>query len=97
MDDIHLKHHIVVHKISQGTLVGNDATDLGSTKEHILRLFLSEKLLHLLLTTEVQLCMGTGDDIAVALAMEFTHNSASYHASMTCDVYLIVLFHHEDF
>ena len=82
MDDIHLKHHIIVHEVGQRTLVGDDAAYLGGTEENVLGLLSGEERLYLVLTAEVELGMSTGDDIAISLALELTHNGATYHAAV---------------
>ena len=76
-------------------LIGNDTADLGGCQKDILGLFLCKKALDILLTAEVQLFMGTGDDIGVALTLQFAHDGAAHHAAMTGDINFSILFHHD--
>ena len=94
MNDIHFENHVVVHEVRQGTLVGHDATHLGSCQEDIFRSFCLKESLHLVLAGEVQFLVGTGNDVRVALALEFTHDGASHHAPVAGYVDFAVLFHY---
>ena len=94
MDGVHLQRHVVIHEISQCFLVCHDAADLGSSKEHILRLLLCEELFHSILTGQVQFLVGAGDDIGVTLTLQFTNDCRAHHPAMTCDINLSILFHH---
>ena len=94
MDGVHLKRHVVIHEVSQCFLVGDDAADLGCGQEHILGLFSREEILDILLAAEIQLLMGAGDDIGIALTLQFADDCRANHAAMTCDINLSILFHH---
>ena len=94
VDGIHLQRHVVIHEIGKCFLIGHDAADLGSSKEHILRLLLCEELFHSILTGQVQFLVGASDDIGIALTLQFTNDCRAHHAAMTCDINLSILFHH---
>ena len=94
VDGVHLQRHVVIHEVGQCFLVCHDAADLGSSKEHILRLLLCEELFHSILTGQVQLLVGAGDDVGVALTLQLTNDCRAHHAAMTCDINLSILFHH---
>ena len=94
MDSVHLQRHVVVHEVGQGLLVGDDAAHLGRCQKDILRLFGGEEILHILLAAEVQLLVGTGDDIGIALALQFPHDGAAHHAAMPGYIDLCVFLHH---
>ena len=66
VDDVHLEDHVVVHKIRESGLIGNDAADLGGSEEDVFGLLSGKELLYRFLATEVQLRMGAGDDMGVA-------------------------------
>ena len=53
-----------------------------------------EEILHILLAAEVQLLVGTGDDIGIALALQFPHDGAAHHAAMPGYIDLCVFLHH---
>lgn len=53
VDDVHLKNHVIVHEVGQGTLVGDDAAYLGSSEEDVLGLLRCKELLYLILAGEV--------------------------------------------
>ena len=93
VDDVHLEDHIVVHEVRESRLVSHDAADLSGSEEDVLGFLAGEELLHGLLSTEIQLRMGAGDDIGVALALELTHDGGAYHAAMSCYVYFGVFIH----
>jgi hypothetical protein len=69
-------------------LVGNDAAHLGGCQKDVLRLLLPEKLLDSLLTAQVELLVGMGNDIGISLSLQLAHDSRSHHTTMACDVYL---------
>ena len=94
MYDIHLKDHVVVHEISQSTLVGDDATYLGSSKEDVLWLLFGEECIDGILTCEVEFGVCARDYVLVALSMQLTHNGRTHHASMAGNIYLTILMHH---
>ena len=94
MDGIHLQRHVVIHEIGKCFLIGHDAADLGSSKEHILRLLLCEELFHSILTGQVQFLVGASDDIGIALALQFPHDGAAHHAAMPGYIDLCVFLHH---
>ena len=91
VDGVHLQRHVVIHEVGQCFLIGHDAADLGSSKEHILRLFLCEELFHSILTGQVQFFVGAGDDIGIALTLQLTNDCRAHHAAMTCDINLSIL------
>ena len=74
VDDVHLEDHIVVHEIGQRTLVGHDAAYLGGSQEDVLGTLLGEKGLDLVLTAEIQLAVGTGDDVGIALTLQLAYD-----------------------
>ena len=94
MDDVHLQNHVVVHEVGQRALVGHDAAHLGGCQEHVLRTLLCEEGLHLVLTGEVQLPVRAGDDIGVALPLQFADNGTSHHAPVSGYVNLTCFFHY---
>ena len=94
VNHIHLENHVVVHEIGQGVLVGDYASHLGSRKKHIFRLLLGEKLLHCLLTAEVEFLMRAGDDVGVALTAQFAHNGRPYHTAVPGNIDFRCQFHH---
>ena len=94
VDSIHLQRHVVVHEVGQGLLVGDDAAHLGRCQKDILRLFGGKESLHILLAAEVQFLVGTGDDIGIALALQFPHDGAAHHAAMPGYIDLCVFLHH---
>ena len=94
VDDVHLERHVEPHEISQRLLIGDDAADLGCGEEHVLGLFLGKEPFDILLTAEVKLLVGAGDDIAVALALQLTHDSAAHHAAVPGNVDFCIFVHH---
>ena len=94
MDDIHFQNHIVVHKVRQGILVGYDAAYLRRSQKHILRLLPSEEGLHGVLPGQIQLLMGPGNNVVVALPVQFPHNGGAHHAPVTGYIDFCVFVHH---
>ena len=97
MYDIHLQHHVLVHEVGQGCLVGNDASHLGGSQKDILGLLLLEEAVYSLLVYQVQFCMGAGDDVVVALSLQLADNGATHHTAVSGNVYFGILFHHITF
>ena len=94
VDHVHFQNHVVVHKIRQGILVGHNAAHLGGSQEYILRLFRFEKGFHLILPGQVQFLMSTGDDVAVALPLQFPDNGGAHHAPVARHIDFRVFLHH---
>ena len=93
MDYIHFENHILVHEVCQRFLIRHNSPDLSRCKEHILGTFLSKELLHLVLTGKVQFLVRTGNDIGVALPLQFSYYRRPHHSTMPSHVYLAILFH----
>ena len=93
MDDVHLKHHVVVHKIGERRLVGDDAAHLGGGEEYVFGLLLLEETVHGLLVDEVEFLVGAGDDIVVALTAKLAHDGGAYHAAVAGYVDFRIFFH----
>ena len=88
MDDVHLKNHVVVHKVRKMTLVGNDTTYFGGSQEDVLGFLGRKERFYRLLTAEIKLFMRTSDDVRIALTLQFAHDRTSHHAAVTGYVYL---------
>ena len=95
VDDVHFQRHVVIHEIGQCFLIGHDAADLGSSKEHILRLLLCKKRFHSILTGQVQLLVGAGDDIGVALPVQFPDDCRANHAPVARHINFGTFLHHK--
>ena len=74
VDHIHLKDHIVIHKVSQSFAVCNDSTYFCSSQKYIIRLLLCEEFFHLILTGQIQFFMGSGNNIVVSVSLQRTHD-----------------------
>lgn len=94
MNHVHFQRHVVIHKVRQSVLVGNNAAHLGCGQKDIFRLFGGKKFFHGILAAQVQLFMGPGNDIGISLAFQFPHNGGAYHTAVACHIDLSVLFHH---
>ena len=94
MNHVHFQRHVVIHKVRQSVLVGNNAAHLGCGQKDIFRLFGGKKFFHGILAAQVQLFMGPGNDIGISLAFQFPHNGGTYHTAVACHIDLSVLFHH---
>ena len=95
VDHIHLKNHIVIHKVSQSFAVCDDSTYFCSSQKYIIRLLLCEEFFHLILTGQVQFFMGSGNNIVVSVSLQRTYNARSYHSPMTCYINLSIFIHHD--
>ena len=94
MDDVHFQNHVVVHEIGKGVLVCHDAAHLGGGEEDILRLFFGKKCLHLILPGQIQFLVGSGDNIVVALPVQFPDNGTAHHAPVARHINFRILLHH---
>ncbi len=93
MDDIHLHHHVLVHEVSQRTLVGYDAAHLCRGKEDILGLLGRKERLHLALAGKVEFTVCAGYDGGVALAFQFADYRGADHPAMAGHIYPRILLH----
>ena len=94
VDDVHLQNHVVVHEIGLGLVVGHDAAHLGRGQKDVFRLFGGEEGFHRVLAAEVQLFVGAGDDVLVALALQLPHDGRAHHAAVAGHIDLCVFVHH---
>ncbi len=93
VDDVHLEHHVVIHEVGEGRLVGLDASDLGGGEEDVFGTLGGEEAVDGPLVSQVKLAVGAGDDVGVALAPELADYGRPYHAAVAGYVYLGCLFH----
>ena len=94
MNDIHLKDYIVIHKVRQSVLIGDDPTDFSCGKENILWFFQSEKFFNLILPDQIKYFVCSGDDVAVPLPFELSDDGTADHSTMPGDIDFCILFHH---
>ena len=94
MNDVHLQHHILVHKICRSLGVRLNPADLCSSQKHIRRLLLGKKCLNYILPTKIQLRVGTRHNTCIALTFQLTANRRADHPAMPCHIDFCVLFHH---
>lgn len=97
VDDVHLEDHVIIHEVSQRALVGLDATDLRRREEDVLGTLLGKETLNGLLTRQVQLLVRTGDDVRVALTLQFANDGRTHHAAVSGYIDFCMLLHHKTF
>ena len=93
MDHIHLQDHVFIHEIRQCFAVRHDAAYLRCCQKYIIRLFLCEKFLYCILSAQIQLLMGAGDDVRISVSLQCSADGTSHHSSVSCYVYFCVFFH----
>ena len=93
IDNIHLEHHILIHEISRGFIVGYDTANLSSGKKYIFRFFGGEKILNITLLCEVELGMRTCHEVVIALPLQLPHYGAAYHSLMASNIDFRVFVH----
>ncbi len=93
VDDVHLQDHIVVHKVGQGILVCHNPPYLGRRQEYIFRLLFLEESLDIRLPAKVEFLVRPGNDVRIALPLQFPHDGGTYHAAVPGDVDFAVLVH----
>jgi len=86
MDDVGFDHHVLVDEFGRVGVVGVDAADLGGGEVDLAGLLGFEEGAHGGLVGEVELGVGAGDDVGLALAVEDTDDGGPDHAAMAGDV-----------
>lgn len=97
VDDVHLEDHVVVHEVGQGALVGLDTADLRRGKEDVFGTLLGKETLDGLLTRQIQLLVRTGNDVRVALTLQFANDGRTYHSTVSGHIDFCILLHHKAF
>ena len=80
--DVGLHHEVVINKLSRVGVVGVNAAHLGCGQVHVVWLFLLKKLLHGGLVFQVQLRVGAGNEVGVALTVQAAQNCAADHTAV---------------
>jgi hypothetical protein len=69
VNDIGLDNQIIVNELRRIGFVGPDSAYLGSGKENILGLFLFKKTFHICLALQIQLSVGTSNEVSVPFSL----------------------------
>ena len=80
MDDIRLDHQVFVYEISGIAIVGEDAAHLCCGQNDHVRTLCLHKVPHCRLIGQVQLGMGSGDDVRLATRAKLAQDRAADHA-----------------
>ena len=87
-DDVLLYLEVVVDEVSAVGIVRHDPPDVCCCEDHRLRALLIEECTHRDGIREVQLTMGTADEVGVTTLLEVAPDSGAYEPSMPCDINL---------
>lgn len=90
IDDVGLDHEVFVDEFGGIGVVGMDATNFGCGEVDLIGFFLGEKGADGGLIGEIELGMGTRDDIGVSLGLELADDGGADHATMACDKDLLL-------
>ena len=85
-DDVLLYLEIVVDEVSAVGIVRHDPPDVCCCEDHRLRALLIEERTHSDGIREVQLTMGTADEVGVTTLLEVAPDSGAYEPTMPCDI-----------
>ena len=97
MDHIHFQDHVIIHEIRKRLLIGHDASHLRGRKKHVFRFLPGKKGFHRILAAQIQLLVGAGDDIVIALTVQLPHNGGANHAAVSRHVDFRIFFHHNNY
>ncbi len=86
VNHVGLHHQVLVDELGRVGVVGVDAADFGGGQVHLGGLFLCKEGLHGGLVGQVQLRMGAGDKVGLALLLKGADDGAADHAAVACDV-----------
>jgi hypothetical protein len=73
--DIGLDHQVLIDEFSRIGVIGMDTASLSGSEEDVFRFFLGEEIRHCLLVDEIQLGMGPGDEVCVAVFLKDANES----------------------
>lgn len=90
IDDVGLDHEVFVDEFGGVGVVGVDAADFGCGEVDLIGFFLGEEGANGSLIGEIELGMGTRNDIGVALGLELADDGGADHATMACDEDLLL-------
>ena len=85
-DDVLLYLEVVVDKVSAVGIVRHDPPDMCCCEDHRLGMLLIEERTHSDGIREVQLTMGTADEVGVTTLLEVAPDSGAYEPTMPCDI-----------
>ena len=74
MNDVHLQHHILVHKICRSLGVRLNPADLCSSQKNVLRFFCCKKSIDIILSAKIKLRVGTRHNTRKALTFQLAAN-----------------------
>ena len=85
-DDVLLYLEVVVDEVSAVGIVRHDPPDVCCCEDYRLRALLIEERTHSDGIREVQLTMGTADEVGVTTLLEVAPDSGAYEPTMPCDI-----------
>ena len=94
-DDVTLHLHVLHDEVSAVERVSHDASDKGSSQHYGIGVLLVEEAAHGLLVGQVQLLVGSANEVGVAPLKQVVPNGTSYKALMAGNVYLCFLVKHD--
>ena len=97
LDDVGLNHQVFVDELRRIGVVGVDAAHLGRCEVNLRWLFVLEKGVDRSLIGEIELGVGTGDDVVVTAGLELPHDGRTHHPPVPCNVDLCMFGHIVDY
>ena len=89
-NDVLLNLQVLVDKIGTITQVCHNSSDMCSSQDHRLRLFIVKKLFHSQRIEQVQFLMASSYQILIPSAFEIIPNSRPHQPVVTGHIYLCV-------
>ena len=93
MDHIILDHQIYVNEICAIPAVCHNTTHMGGSQKDIFRFFRCKKFIDRTLIGQVQLCMGTQNNVCVSFLLQILQDSRTDQTTMTGYKYFTVFIH----
>ena len=93
VDDVGLYGQVVPNELGRVNVVGQDAADFGGGQKHIGRLRFFKKLSCSVLACQVQLAMGSQQQVGVARRLQVANDGRANQATVACDVDFVCFLH----
>jgi hypothetical protein len=93
MGNVGPHHQVLIDELGRIGVVGMDAAHFDGGQVHLGGLFGLEKCLNGGLVSEVQFCVGSGNDVCLAVVLQNSNDGTANHATVAGDVYFWMLGH----
>lgn len=86
VNSVRLNRQVLIDELSAIEVVGDDATNLCCSQEHVVRFVLGKKVEHLRLVDKIKFIMSFRDDVGVTLFDQLSMEARANEAPVTSNI-----------